>query len=162
MNLFQVQAVCDGLKANCALWSIVIHNNSPQGFNYEIKTKQLWCKDSGVCSVVTQGHIYFQWLPQHMRFPHVSNDGSVSSLLSLCSLGWGPGHGHDLLLLSCGQHVHRSLRLQEDRCLWGDSGFYRASHNIICKVRCHSYSCIVNAFLHLSALRHTVPRLIAL
>ncbi len=64
---------------------------------------------------------------------------SLSPLHFFSSLGWGPGHGHDLLLFTCGQYVHRPLRLQEDSCRRGSAGFYRTAHYILCRVSCCTF-----------------------
>lgn len=50
------------------------------------------------------------------------------------SLGRCSGHGHDLFLLTCCQHVHRPLWLQEDGRRGGPAGLYRAAQHGICKV----------------------------
>lgn len=52
----------------------------------------------------------------------------------LPSLGRRSGHGHDLLLFACCQHVHRPLWLQEDGRRRGPAGLHRAAQHLICKV----------------------------
>lgn len=45
---------------------------------------------------------YIVCVTERTGFPLVSDN----KFLFLCSLGRGFGHGHDLLLFTCGQHVH--------------------------------------------------------